>query len=325
MPDKPLQPNSSACSTPAGTACIAVVAGEGHLPVEVAKTAQAQGYGVIGFSLFGDNVAALKPYCLSVERMTVGLIDKNLARAKALGVTALVFAGKVNKWLLLQDPRMDARALNWLSQLATKNDDSVMISIIEALEAEGLKTWPQTRFLGHLFAKTGVLAGLHPPSVAQLHDINLGFALAKEMGRLDVGQSVVMKDGMILAIEAIEGTDECLKRAGKLAKGKGGVVVKVAKPNQDERFDVPTVGLRTLKVMKAAGLKVLAVEAGQTLMLDEAAMALYAQKHGLCVLGLETNQSINPEAPSEPSDSSDSSFRFESLALQGGQPHVLLV
>ena len=130
----------------------------------------------------------------------------------------------------------------------------------------------------------GVL-GKNKPTEEQINDVQYGYSMAKEMGKLDVGQSVVVKDKMIMAVEAIEGTDKCIKRGGKIAK-KGGVVVKVAKPSQDKRFDIPAVGLRTLKNMKKYKLSVLALEANETIIVDQAKTIEYADKHGIVIMAV---------------------------------------
>jgi DUF1009 family protein len=133
--------------------------------------------------------------------------------------------------------------------------------------------------------KPGQIAG-RPPSAAQQKDIEFGWELAKQMGRLDVGQSVCVKDQAVLAVEAIEGTDACVLRAGELCKKGGFTVVKVAKPQQDMRFDVPTVGVRTLRTMVAAGARVLAIEAGRTILLDDAEFRQFAAYHKLTIVAL---------------------------------------
>lgn len=268
---------------------LGLIAGEGVLPVRVAEEAREQGYTVAAFSLFGDNAGALKPLCRSVERVSMGLVEKNLALFKERGVSNLVFAGKVNKWLMLQNLRMDATALNWLKQLTLKNDDAVMLSIIEGLELRGFRILPQVQFMRRLFKPAQVL-GRYQLAEQDWKNIAFGYPIAKMMGQHDVGQTLVVKDCMVMAVEAIEGTDECLKRAGHLAKKKGGVVIKVAKPEQDNRFDVPAVGLRTLKTMRSVGLNVLATEANTTLYLDFEAMKPFADKHGIRLVSFDPGQ-----------------------------------
>jgi UDP-2,3-diacylglucosamine hydrolase len=286
-PSQPAVPEALPCGE--GPPVLGLIAGEGLLPVYVAKTAKQLGYRVEAFPIYRSNRHALAPHCEGVTPISPGLIDRNIALWRSRGATHLVFAGKVNKWLLFTNLQLDARGLDWLRRATLKNDDNIMRFIITEFEAEGFTILPQTQFLESLFEPDGVLTQSHPTQL-NWDDIALGYQLAKEMGRLDIGQTVVIKDTMVLAVEAIEGTDECLKRAGKLARGKGGVVVKVAKPEQDQRFDVPTVGVRTLKTMRAHGLQVLATEANSTLFLDRDAMIAYANTHGLCLVSYVPHQ-----------------------------------
>lgn len=265
---------------------LALVAGSGTLPVRVAKNARDYGWEVVAFSMADDNRGALRALNLAaVERITPGLLAQNLALARHHGISHVVFAGKVSKWLLFRNPRLDALALGALKRLTLRNDDRMMLGLIDLLEAEGLQTLPQTAFLHDLILPACRLSQ-RPLFEAEVRDAAYGFHLAKDMGRLDIGQTVVVSQGMTLAVEAIEGTDECLRRAGKWGGRKGGVVVKVAKPLQDQRFDVPAVGLRTLAVMRAAGLRALVTEADTTLYLEPEAMAAYADRAGMTIMSV---------------------------------------
>ena len=271
--------------TPGQKLCL--VAGEGHLPVHVAQNALQSGWPLAIVTIGSGPLTGLKGFTPECQAVTPGLVEENLALIKGWGCTHIVFAGKVDKWTLLRKPKFDKRAWAWFTRVAKRNDDALMLSIIDELEnKEGLSVLPQTAFMYSLFQPLGDLTQTPITEQEQL-DVRIGFELAKAMGGLDVGQTVVVHHGMTLAVEAIEGTDECLKRAGLLAKKQGGVVVKVAKPEQDQRFDVPAVGLRTLRTMKANGLKVLAAEAQQTLFLDELpSMIRFAEQHGIRILSI---------------------------------------
>src|SRR5262249_36964420 len=157
---------------------------------------------------------------------------------------------------------------NFISTKKDRRDDTLLSAVVGAFQQDGIHIQPATDFVPELLVKSGQLTQLSPTR-AQEADIAFGWNLAKEMGRLDVGQSVVVKDRACLAVEAIEGTDECIRRAGSLCPGGGFTVVKLAKPQQDMRFDVPTVGLGTLQSMVAAGAKMLVVEAGKTILVDQ--------------------------------------------------------
>lgn len=271
---------------------IGLVAGEGLLPLHVAKNARVQGIEVVPFMVGKDN-GKLRDLCKNKgHRIVPGLLGRTRDLLLQEKITHLVFAGKVNKWLLLKDPRIDSVAVDAIRQLARMNDDSIMLWMIEQLELLGIQVLPQADFLRELFLSDRLLTQ-RKPDEAELRDARYGFEMAKEMGRLDIGQTIVAHSGMILAVEAIEGTDECLKRAGKVSGRKGGVVVKVAKPDQDQRFDIPTVGLRTLKTMRKAGLHMLVTEAGRTLYLEPQEMIAFANHHKMIIWS-----TANPEISS---------------------------
>ena len=156
--------------------------------------------------------------------------------------------------------------------------------IVNEFEKNGVSVLDQTIFIKNLMIPAGVL-GKHKPTKEQMEDVNYGFWLAKEMGKVDVGQSVVIKDKMAMAVEAIEGTDVCIKRGAKLAK-KGAVIVKVAKPKQDKRFDIPAIGLKTLKTMRKRRAAVIAVEANETIIVDQAEVIKYADDHDIVIMAV---------------------------------------
>ena len=164
------------------------------------------------------------------------------------------------------------------------NDDKVMLIIIEEFERAGMTVLDQTLFIKDLMIPSGVLGNIKPTK-EQIDDVNYGYWLAKESGKLDIGQSVVIKDKMIMAVEAIEGTDKCIQRGSKLAK-KNARVIKVAKPSQDKRFDIPAIGLRTLKTMHRAKADLIAVEAGETIIVDKEKVVKYANKHNIVIMAV---------------------------------------
>jgi DUF1009 family protein len=164
-------------------------------------------------------------------------------------------------------------------------DDSLLGAIASAFDSRGIAICPATEFAPELLAEDGLLAG-RPLSRKQLADVVFGWKLAKELGRHDIGQTVVVKNQAPLALEAIEGTDECIRRAGKLCPSGGMTVVKVAKPQQDLRFDMPTVGIGTLESLRTAGAKVLAIEAGRTILVDRPCLAEFARANGITIASL---------------------------------------
>lgn len=213
------------------------------------------------------------------------------------GVTDVMMAGKIFKVRLFQrwswarhlpDVRTIRMFLpHFWSRRKDCRDDSLLMAIVDEFAAEGMRFASPTDYVPELLVKAGQLTR-RAPSAWQQKDIEFGWKMAKEMGRLDVGQSVVVKDQAVLAVEAVEGTDECIRRAGQLCPAGGFTVVKVAKPQQDMRFDVPTFGLQTLQTIVDAGGKVLAVEAGRTILLDQDDVVAFADKHGLVIVALES-------------------------------------
>ena len=260
-----------------------LIAGDGILPVQMAKTAKENGFEVVAISLSSDNYKDLQKYCSKVYSYSPGQVDTIKETLLNENIKQLTFLGKVSKTTLLKRPKLEARAIEMIREVPKLNDDAIMLKIIEEMEKINITVLDQTIFIKSLMVQKGVMTDLKPTD-EQLADIEYGYKTAKQMGQLDIGQSVVAKDKMIIAVEAIEGTDKCIKRGGKLAKKKGGVVVKVAKPHQDKRFDIPAVGLRTLKTMKKYGLKVLALESGETIMVEAQKMIQYANKHDIVIM-----------------------------------------
>ncbi len=261
-----------------------LIAGDGILPVKMAQYAKENGFEVICISLANDNVSQLKKYCSKVYSCHPGEINKIEKIIKDEEIKQITFLGKVHKRVLLQIHKFDSRAIEMLKTVARLNDDQVMLLIVDEFEKAGVSVLDQTIFIKNLMIPAGVI-GKHKPTKEQMDDVNYGFWLAKEMGKIDVGQSVVIKDKMAMAVEAIEGTDVCIKRGAKLAK-QGAVIVKVAKPKQDKRFDIPAVGLRTLKTMKRYKANLLAVEANETIIVDQEAVVKYADKHNIVIMAV---------------------------------------
>jgi DUF1009 family protein len=214
----------------------------------------------------------------------VGQLGKIIRTFKAAGVRRAVMAGGVSRGRLFQDFRPDLRALNLIRRVGPGKDDQLLRAVAAELEQEGIAIAPSTLFLEDLLAGPGQLNG-RPPSAAELEDIQFGFQVAKELGRLDLGQCVVVRRQVVVALEAIEGTDDTIRRGGRLA-GAGTVVVKVSKPHQDLRFDVPAVGPHTILAMREVQASALAVEAGKTLIFDRPEMLTLADQAGIAVWGL---------------------------------------
>lgn len=262
-----------------------LIAGDGNLPVNMAKSATQNGFEVVCISLSSDNYKELKKYCSKVVSYGPGQVDSITKFLQKENIKQLTFLGKVSKTMLVKRPKLERRAIEMLKEMKKLNDDAVMLRIIQEMESIGVTILDQTIFIKNLMVQKGVLTKLKPIE-SQNADIEYGFNIAKQMGGLDIGQSVVMKDRMIMAIEAIEGTDKCIKRGCKLARRKNAIVVKVSKPAQDKRFDIPAVGLRTIKTMKKYGANVLALESGETIIVNQDKMVEYANKHKMVIVAL---------------------------------------
>jgi UDP-2,3-diacylglucosamine hydrolase len=277
---------------------IGLVAAWGRYPVIVAQALAAQGREVycLGVKEHVD-VEALKPYCVEIRSFGVGRFGAAIRHFRKRGITAATMAGKYHKTKLY-------RPLVWLHYIpdfrtvrmffrnfwhthGDRRDDTLLGQIVAEFAKDGIVFAPATDFAPELLVKYGQLTRRSPSSL-EAKDVEFGWNLAKEMGRLDVGQTVVVKGRNALAIEAIEGTDACIRRAGELCRSGGFTIVKVAKPQQDMRFDVPTIGVGTIQQMIEAGATCLAVEADKTIFIDEAEVTALADKHKLSIIALHT-------------------------------------
>jgi len=261
---------------------IGLIAGYGHFPLELAVSLAAEGFEV-------HTVAAREEANPQIEKLTtttcwlhVGQIGGMIKAFNRAGVKQVVMAGKVRKLHLFRNFRPDLTALKGLMRLKDRRDDSILNTISELLAEGGLTLIDQTRYAGDMLAGEGHLAG--PVAKKQHADVSFGFAQAKGVAGLDIGQTVIVQNQAVLAVEAIEGTDEAIKRGGKLGNGKA-AVIKVAKPNQDLRFDVPAVGPDTIETMHACGCTLLVVEAGKTLMIERQRFFELADQYGVSVYG----------------------------------------
>lgn len=272
---------------------IGLLAGWGRFPVVFAETAQKLGYSVQCIGIEGMASEQLKEICDHFRLSPLARIGRAIRCFQKRNVTTAVMAGKVEKrilfhpflfWQLLPDWRTIHMWLRYCTE--NKKDDTLLLAVIREFERDGIQFTSALDFCPELLVKHGFLTK-RQPTPAQWKDIHFGWEMAKEMGRLDVGQTVVVNDTAVIAVEAIEGTDECIRRAGLLCRRKGMTVVKVAKPQQDMRFDVPTVGVQTIQTMREAGARVLAIESGMTILLDEEAVIRLADKLGIAIVSVK--------------------------------------
>ncbi len=276
----------------AGAEAVGLLACAGRFPIVFAEKARELGVPVVCLGIAGMADPALKGICTEfrwMRRASLGFVIRNFRRA---GVRRWTMAGKFHKHELLKPWRLIQFLPDWrmvrfwfFRPRQANNDDSILLGLIHEFRSHGLECVSALELCPELLVREGVLTRRRP-TAAEERDIRVGWALAREMGRLDVGQSVMIRDRAVVAVEAIEGTDRAILRAGELCAGGGFVVVKVAKPAQDMRFDVPTVGVQTIESMRTAGGRVLAIEAGKTILIDEVETIARADRYGIALTAL---------------------------------------
>ncbi len=273
-----------------GKRVLGIIAGDGKLPPMLAQSAREKDYKVVSLALTEDAFQRMQPVCDAVNHSPPGLLGRNIDYLKSQGVQDVVFIGKLNKVQLLRNIlKIDLMAIKEMSKLANLNDGSIQTAVGGFMESHGMRVVTQSEFLPQLFPSVGVMTK-RQPTAAEYMDIEFGYKIAKELARMEIGQTVVVRDRMIIAIEAIEGTDEAIKRGVNLADGPV-VVVKVARPVQDQRFDIPAAGLRTLNAMlakKPGGI--LAVAAGEVMMVEQEDMVRFADEHEMSIVAVNGAQ-----------------------------------
>lgn len=262
--------------------CIGILAGGGQLPFLVAEGARRQGQRVAAVGYVGNADPALAGRVDAFAELKLGQLGKLISFFKTESVTRVVLAGSINKPRAL-DIRPDMRAMKLIMRLAARGDDSVLRAVAGEIESEGMAVVSALDLVPDLATPAGVLTR-KKPSKDQWEDLRFAWPRAKALGRMDIGQALAVKERMVVAVEGMEGTDACIARAGELAKGC--TLVKIVKPGQDLRFDLPAVGTRTLEAMAAAGVSCLGVEAGRSMFFDRDPALDLAHTAGLCVVGL---------------------------------------
>ena len=260
---------------------IGIIAGKGAYPRLLAESARAQGVKRITALAFkGETDKRLEPLVDAIDWINVGQLQKMLDLMSKQDIQHAVMAGQITPTNLFR-VRMDSRLLTLLKSLDQKNAHTIFGAIGNELASVGIELLPANQFMEQSMAEEGILTNT-PLSETARTDIELGFEVARVTSGLDIGQTVVIKEGTILAIEAFEGTDTTIKRAGKLA-GPGASIIKVAKPGHDMRFDIPVIGLNTLRGLKKIQAQALAVEAGRCILLEKEKIIKQADQQGLCI------------------------------------------
>jgi DUF1009 family protein len=275
---------------------LGLIAGNGRFPFLVLDAARGAGHSVTIVALEEETFpelaeAAARPPAAPIHWISIGQLGKCLNVLKEAGVTQALMAGQV-KHVKLFDVRPDMTLLSVLMKLKARNTDAVISAVADVLRDNGIELLSSTAFLGPLMACEGVLTR-RGPTDEERAELEFGGRIADAIGALDIGQTVAVKAAAVVAVEAMEGTDAVIARAGALA-GPGVCIVKVAKPNQDMRFDVPVVGVSTIDAMRAAGATVLSVDAGKTLMIDGEAIVRAADAAGICIVGRPATSNQQP-------------------------------
>ena len=267
---------------------LGLIAGNGRFPLLVLDAARAAGHDVTVIAIkeeaFPDLAdLAARPPAAALHWVSLGQLGKCINLLKASGVSQAVMAGQVKHTKLFADIVPDLTLAGVLMRLKARNTDAIISGIADVLGDHGITLMDSTSFLAPLMAGEGVLTR-RAPTGQERADLEFGYSIADRIAGLDIGQTIAVKSGAVVAIEAMEGTDQIIARAGRLAD-RGVAIIKVAKPGQDMRFDVPVIGVSTIAAMKSAGATALSVDAGKTLMIDGRAIINAADEAGITVVG----------------------------------------
>jgi UDP-2,3-diacylglucosamine hydrolase len=272
-----------------------LIAGNGRFPFLVLEAARNQGIEMAVIALREEAAPELETMSKSLHWVSLGELSRTIDLLHQEGVTRAVMAGQVKHNKIFSTIRPDWKLAKLLFSLPRKNTDSLIGAVANLLEEEGIELVDSTAFLRPLLPEPGVLTR-RAPDERESADIGYGREIALQLAALDLGQSVVVSDRACVAIEAMEGTDETIERAARLANGKPLVVVKVAKPKQDMRFDVPVIGLQTVQVMQRSGATALAIEAARTLIFDRAKLIEAADAAGIAIEAFPANTTVSRNA-----------------------------
>jgi UDP-2,3-diacylglucosamine hydrolase len=263
---------------------LGLIAGNGKFPLIFAEQAKREGVELVTVAHRGETLEEIEQVVGGVTWVYVGELGKIIRTFQRAGVKEAVMVGGIKKVKLFSNFRPDLRGAAFLTRVRSREDDQLLRGVAGELEKDGIRVVESTLFLSNIIPAEGVLTR-RSPTAKEWEDIRLGFETAKEIGRLGIGQCVVVKRRVVLAVEAAEGTDAAIRRGGELGK-EGFVAVKVSKPQQDLRFDVPAVGLDTIRTMSGLKGAVLAVEAGKTILLEKDKLLEEADHEGIAVVAV---------------------------------------
>jgi len=264
---------------------IGLIAGNGQFPIIFCKKAKEAGVEVYAAAYRQEADPEIEAYVNKIEWLHVGQVNRLIKYFKKNRIDQAVLIGGIKKTKIFKNLKPDIKAISLIASLRHTHDDGILRAFAGLLEKNGIVVRPSTFLLPDLLAPEGCWTK-RKPSRGEMSEIELGWKVAKEIGRLDIGQCVVVGGGSILAVEAVDGTDATIKRGAELGSSNA-VVVKVCKPIQDERFDVPAIGVDTIQTMAKAGAPVLAIEAGKAIVFDREEMIRLANQHGIAIIALD--------------------------------------
>ena len=264
---------------------IGLISGGGQFPALFARRAAEKGYQVYAVGFHNETDLSLKSEVDEMKIIYLGQVNRLLKFFKGHGIKDAVMLGSISKTNIFKDIRPDFKALSFIAKNIKTHDDSVLRAFSKLLSKEKITIRPSTFLLPELLSPQGCWTRRKPDKNEE-RDIRIGWKLAKEIGRLDIGQCIVISNGTVLAVEAIDGTDATIRRGGQLSHNNGAVVVKLSKPGQDLRFDLPASGCDTIEAMHASGVTTLALEAGKTLSFDREKMISLADQYHISILGI---------------------------------------
>jgi len=268
---------------------IGLIAGNNTFPAQFARAARKEGVKkIVAIGFYGETMKELSKYVDELHWLRVGQLSKLIRIFKSRDVKSAVMVGQINPRIVLKNfIGLDLRLIKLIFKLRDRRADTVLKSVADEIEKEGIKLEDSTLYIKSLLAPDGLITGRRL-SKSQKEDINFGVKMAKGVSGLDIGQTVVVKNKAVISVEAMEGTDATIRRSGEIA-GAGAVVVKVSKPAQDMRFDVPVIGIDTIKTAVSAGVYVMAIEAGKTIFFDKEKVIEMARKNNIKIVGVDSS------------------------------------
>lgn len=271
---------------------IGLIAGEGNFPIMLARAARSEGVAITTFGVNGLASEELRRYSTEMHYLKLTEFSRLIELCHQHRIKNVIMAGRVpHDLLLLKQLSFDTRILKLLGSLADRRADSLLNAAVAELEKEGIAVLDSTMFLKSTMPEPGIITKRIPPTEDMLRDLEFAYPIAKEVGRLDIGQTIAVKNGVVVGVEALEGTDRLIRRCGELA-GEGIVFVKIAKPRQDMRFDVPVVGLTTIRNLAAARAACLCITARQSLFFDRPEAVELAEQNRICLLARDESKAI---------------------------------